>query len=32
MMEHFEMLKETGFADIDIVWKYYNFAVYMAMK
>lgn len=32
MMEHIEMLKEAGFADIDIVWKYYNFAVYMAKK
>lgn len=32
VMEHIEMLKEAGFAVIDIVWKYYNFAVYMAIK
>lgn len=32
LMEHIEMLKEIGFADIDVVWKYYNFAVYMAVK
>lgn len=32
MMKHIEMLTQAGFADIDIVWKYYNFAVYVARK
>ena len=32
MMEHFEMLKDAGFKAVDVVWKYYNFAVYMAAK
>jgi len=32
MMKHFEMLKKTGFSTFDVVWKYYNFAVYMAVK
>lgn len=32
MMDHIEMLKDAGFKTIDIVWKYYNFAVYMAVK
>ncbi len=32
MMEHIEMLKDVGFKTVDIVWKYYNFAVYMAIK
>ena len=32
LMEHFELLKEAGFENIDVVWKYYNFAVYMAVK
>lgn len=32
MMEHFEMLKDAGFKTMDVVWKYYNFAVYMATK
>jgi tRNA (cmo5U34)-methyltransferase len=32
MTEHFEMLNEAGFKTIDVVWKYYNFAVYMAIK
>jgi len=32
MMEHFEMLKDARFKIVDIVWKYYNFAVYMAAK
>lgn len=32
MTEHFAMLKEAGFAAVDVVWKYYNFAVYMAVK
>ncbi|WP_162862539.1 class I SAM-dependent methyltransferase [Acetivibrio cellulolyticus] len=32
MMEHFDMLKDAGFETMDVVWKYYNFAVYMAVK
>ncbi|MCX8129708.1 MAG: class I SAM-dependent methyltransferase [Clostridia bacterium] len=32
MMDHFEMLKGAGFEVMDVVWKYYNFAVYMALK
>ncbi len=32
MMDHFEMLKGVGFEVMDVVWKYYNFAVYMAVK
>ncbi|OQB59662.1 MAG: putative methyltransferase YrrT [Bacteroidetes bacterium ADurb.Bin141] len=32
MMEHIEMLKDSGFKIMDVVWKYYNFAVYMAIK
>ncbi|MDP4183450.1 MAG: class I SAM-dependent methyltransferase [Bacillota bacterium] len=32
MMKHLEMLKDVGFNTLDIVWKYYNFAVYIAMK
>ena len=32
MMEHLEMLKDAGFKTMDVVWKYYNFAVYMAAK
>lgn len=32
MMEHFEMLKDVGFEVVDVVWKYYNYAVYMAAK
>jgi tRNA (cmo5U34)-methyltransferase len=31
-MKHLEMLKEAGFNTMDIVWKYYNLAVYLAMK
>ncbi len=32
MMDHFEMLKNAGFEVMDVVWKFYNFAVYMAVK
>lgn len=32
MIEHFEMLKDAGFEVVDVVWKYYNYAVYMAAK
>lgn len=30
LADHFDMLKEAGFNIVDVVWKYYNFAVYMA--
>lgn len=32
MPEHFKMLEACGFSIVDVVWKYYNFAVYMAVK
>ncbi len=32
MMEHFALLKEAGFTTVDVIWKYYNFAVYIAVK
>lgn len=32
LFKHIEMLKEVGFEVVDVVWKYYNFAVYMAAK
>lgn len=32
LAQHFDMLKKAGFDTIDVVWKYYNFAVYMAVK
>jgi len=28
LMSHLDWLKDVGFVDIDVVWKYYNFAVY----
>ena len=32
LTEHLKMLKEAGFTAIDVVWKYYNYAVYTAVK
>ena len=32
LMNHIDMLKETGFKNIDVVWKYYNFFVYGGYK
>jgi len=32
LMNHIDMLKETGFKNTDIVWKYYNFFVYGGYK
>lgn len=32
LTDHFEMLKEVGFTVMDVVWKYYNFAVCVAWK
>jgi len=28
LMDQLEWMAEIGFADVDVVWKYYNFAVY----
>jgi tRNA (cmo5U34)-methyltransferase len=28
LTDHLSWLKDIGFADIDVIWKYYNFAVY----
>lgn len=32
LTEHFAMLAEAGFSCADVVWKYYNYAVYIAFK
>lgn len=32
LMSHLEMLKNAGFKDIDVVWKYYGFSVYKGSK
>ncbi len=32
LSEHLEMLKEAGFIDVDVIWKYYNYSVYTANK
>lgn len=32
LLRHLEMLKETGFSMVDVVYKYYNYAVYCARK
>ena len=32
LMNHIDMMKETGFKNIDVVWKYYNFFVYGGYK
>lgn len=29
---HIKWLKEAGFKDVDCVWKYYNFAIFIAYK
>jgi tRNA (cmo5U34)-methyltransferase len=31
-MEQLTWLAESGFTDIDVLWKYYNFAVYGGRK
>jgi len=28
LMNHINLLRDIGFSDIDVVWKYYNYAVY----
>ena len=32
LMEQLSWLKDLGFADVDVVWKYYSFAVYGGRK
>ncbi|HBR00832.1 MULTISPECIES: class I SAM-dependent methyltransferase [unclassified Roseofilum] len=32
LMSQLEWLQEMGFVDIDVIWKYYNFAVYGGYK
>ena len=32
LLDQLGLLKEIGFTDIDVVWKYYNFAVYGGTK
>jgi len=32
LMNHLNWLKYIGFSEIDVVWKYYNFAVYGGRK
>ncbi len=32
LMDNLDMLKEVGFKSVDVVWKYYNFATFMALK
>jgi tRNA (cmo5U34)-methyltransferase len=29
---HFAWMREAGFHEIDVVWKYYNFAVWTGRK
>jgi tRNA (cmo5U34)-methyltransferase len=32
LIDHLAWLTEVGFADVDVVWKYYNYAVYGGTK
>lgn len=32
LMNHVNWLRDVGFDDVDVVWKYYNFAVYGGRK
>jgi len=32
LIDHLKWMSEVGFTDIDVVWKYFNFAVYGAVK
>jgi tRNA (cmo5U34)-methyltransferase len=32
LMDQLDWMKEIGFADVDVVWKYYNFAVYGGVR
>jgi tRNA (cmo5U34)-methyltransferase len=32
LMSHLDWMKEIGFADVDVLWKYYNFVVYGGVR
>lgn len=32
LLDQIKWLEEIGFSDVDILWKYYNFAVYGGLK
>lgn len=32
LMSHLQWLREAGFKEVDVIWKYYNFAVYGGYK
>ena len=32
LMKHLKMLEESGFINIDVIWKYYGYAVYTGSK
>ncbi len=32
MTDHLAWMNEIGFKDVDVVWKYYNYAVYGGVK
>lgn len=32
LVKHLDMLKKAGFRAVDVVWKYYNYTVYTAVK
>jgi tRNA (cmo5U34)-methyltransferase len=32
LMDNLDMLKKAGFTSVDVVWKFYNFATFMALK
>jgi tRNA (cmo5U34)-methyltransferase len=32
LTDHLSWLSEVGFRDVDVIWKYYNFAVYGGLK
>lgn len=32
LMDHLAWMSETGFSGVDVIWQYYNFAVYGGVK
>lgn len=32
LADHLKWLEEAGFSDVDVIWKYYNYAVYCGRK
>jgi tRNA (cmo5U34)-methyltransferase len=32
LLDNLDMLKKAGFTSVDVVWKFYNFATFMALK